>query len=1150
MPELVNDIEVFPADDEIEVFPADDAPSPSTAAFVPPPSQANARFQRPRDPVMPQIQEGEMLRQQIANIEQQRSGVTQEELARISGKTTMETVMSPHPALEAPTVTGEDILKRFPKMTEGNAKILAGLLQTAGGAWNFMASPAGMVTAPVAAMAGAPGLAGVAGKAVLTGFAADAIAHAPEAIEQFNAALESKDPEKIAQTASQLALMTAVAAGATRGVMETTKAAPRVELRAAMEKAQNAGMPGAASALAKVAKEEAAPSSAAPEPGMAMGIAPPGTEVIQKAIEFFAPPKPSSVPELRIEEGARLPRLQPYENEKLLATSPEGMARVPILGALMDPRATAKTAPDAAIITRAYSVHKGRTFASLWGESQFRNKDLFMADDAGTIPLTNGEKGYISDVIEAEIRDPGSQSITPQQRQWINEEWKPLLEDVRKMLEEEGVKEVITDDMTFDVANDYFPRPAIGKINREATPTGQTGGRPGATPFFEKSRRYETEFEGARPPNPGEMKEQIEYDPSAISRAMKFILGAYRSVADHRLANDASLGGQTVKERFEILKEKNDDRISLLDESERGEFEAQLREQAAHPIWGKEEALHIAPAFQGKIYPIESATALKTAYAEDVRGWVRTASTLTGAAKSLMATADVSAPLVQGAAMFGRHPLRWAKATLNSYRSLLDPNVMGKVLEKPENKTAAEQFTQSGGSLLQLEDFLSGMRKESPTAKVPVFGKVVQATGRSYGVFLDMAKLELWKAWSKGVHTSEWGRLAESIENSLFMGRMEKIGLNPHRAIGERLMAFAPAYYRGAGGLLATAMQKGVQGNVARQMIGGYAAAGALVTIGSLLALGEPWEEIERRLDPTKGTFMKVPVETGDGKRVEVGIGNVLTQLVRLGGQAADYHMNDKPIDTGVENNPYLRFLRGRAAMIPSLAIEMSTGRDYFGNRITIKESIARRFMPFALQSLFPREPVSPGQRVMDSAFSFFGLNAFPESEYAEQLRRLDESVRAKSGRGFMELPLTERALAVKEFKERADYKKREPTVTDMERFIHINEQREIAVRNKLSDETRKRLDEFGLSVSGYKSTVTLKGVDVPLSHKEQLRYEELLAEEYEGVVKDLPAVLKDLPPTKRDEWWSKYRQQIGETARKKLMIEMQEGGPSAPQAR
>lgn len=974
--------------------------------------------------------------------------------------------------------------------------------------------------------------------------------------------------------AALIAGLSAKAAGQKLG--EASVAAEEGDTRTAVRDVTE-GAAAALGVLAPLAVPRGAATTAKPpvvtEP---MRAVPPGTELAQRAIEHFTPATPEASPLLRIDREHILPRLQPYETEKLLASEPHGMANVPVLGAATDPRATVGKRPlfggeanapaDIAIITRAHSVNKGRTLAALWAEGQFRNKDLFVAADDGTIPLTNGERGYISDVIEAEIRDPGSQAISPEQRTWINKEWLPLREDVNKMLEEEGVREVTADEFTYDPATDYFPRPAIGKRNREVTPSGQTGGRPGAAPFFEKARRYETEFEGARPARAGEQKEVIIYDPDAISRATKLVVGAYRAVADHRLANDAALGGETVKARFESLKERHQARFNEMEAAtarnieqarsgigphgeegarlagiaERKEFEAQLMEQAAYPIWGKEERLNIAPAFANKIYLIESAQRLRTAYADEVRGWVRVAQNATGAAKAMMATADMSAPLVQGAAMMGRHPVLWAKSTLNSYRSLLDPQVTAKMLERPEYRAAAEEFTQSGGSLLQLQDFMSGTSEGALATRIPAFGRVVEATGRAYGTFFDLAKLELWRAWKDVTPANQWGALAESIETSLFSGRMESIGLNPHRTVGERLMLFAPSYYRGAGNLIANAFQRGVSGNMARQMIGSYAAASALITLGSWYALGLSQEDIERRLDPRRGTFLKVPVATGDGGRVEVGFGNVLTQLLRLAGQAVAYHtQGDKPIDTGVEGNPYLHFLRGRAAFLPSLAIDIATGTDFMGNPITIKEATARHFMPFALQSMFPREDTPMPARAMDAAFSFFGLNAFPESEYATQLRHMDEAARAAHGAPIFELPLAERARAVSAFRNRPDFKDRDPTMQDMRRFVKLDEERRMSLRSRLAEETRANLDKLGVDAGSYRSTLTVGGVDVPLSRAEQERYQELLAASFDQHLKKVPEEAFKVTPAQRGKWWERYAAAIRKEAREKLMTEL-----------
>jgi hypothetical protein len=484
--------------------------------------------------------------------------------------------------------------------------------------------------------------------------------------------------------------------------------------------------------------------------------------------------------------------------------------------------------------------------------------------------------------------------------------------------------------------------------------------------------------------------------------------------------------------------------------------------------------------------------------------------------------------------------VRWAKSTLNSYKALFDPEVMTKVLENPRKKALAEEWSQSGGSLLQLQDFLQGMEKGQFATRIPVYGRLLEATGRSYGVFLDLAKLELFDAWKKVTPQAEWPRLVETIENSLFMGRMEQIALNPHRAVGERLLTFAPSYYRGAGGLIATAFQKGVSGKLARQMLGSYAAASVLVPMAAYTAMGMDWDEIGQRLNPAKGKFLKVPVSLGDGQRIEIGIGNILTQLVRLAGQAYSYHSTDKPIDTGVEANPYLRFLRGRAAFLPGIAIELATGRDYFGKRITAKESLARHFAPFVFQSMFPRDEAGYRQRLGDAAFTFFGLNAYPESEYQKNLNQIDQISRKVGGKPFSQLNISGRARAIAQFQRSPDYKKREPSPTDMERIIHLNAERQSALQAKIGDTESEKLSRLGLRVPGYRGTLTYNKVNVPMTESERKRYEELLADAYRNSVARLnETALMRRPLVQREKLWSKRAEEIGIEVRKRMVHEI-----------
>lgn len=891
---------------------------------------------------------------------------------------------------------------------------------------------------------------------------------------------------------------------------------------------------------APVSRQPEAASPPKPEAPAEVGITPPGFEYLKALKDYFTPPTPTATPEIVIRHGARLPRLQPYDTQKLLATTPHGMARIPVLGQIMDTRAKAHHEADVPIITRQFSVEMGKTFGAVWARAQWRANKLFVADDSGTIEMAGGKRGYMEDVIKAELQKPGSQPLTDQQRAWINDEWLPIRAEVEAMLREEGVKKVITEEFEYAVGEDYFPRPVVGKKGLPALSILGTAGRPGAKPFFQKKRLYPTEEEGARPPRPGEKKEEILYDPNAVSRVAKFISGAFRAVADHRLANDPALGAQTVDQRLaELVKESEG--LELLSKEDRADAMAQLREQAAHPILGREEYLEIAPAFRNKIFPSDVAKKLRSVYGQEQSDWLKAAANVTAASKAMTAVGDLSQFMIQGAAILPRHPVRWTRAVRYSLESLYNPDVLGRVMENPEYKTAVEEFTQVGGNLLRLMDFLAGARRGAFATRVPIVGPVLERLGHAYGVFIDMAKIELWRAWSPLFPKEQWGRLAETVENLVFMGRMESIGLSPGRMVAERVFPFAMAYYRGAGGILATATARGKTGNMTRQFLGSYIAAGLLTAVAGWLLSGMDWDEIQERLDPRRGKFLMTPLDLGDGSRVEVGYGNILTQLFRLLFQAADYHLNDQPIDTGVENNPYLRFLRARAAFVPSVATDTLTGRDFMGNRITMKESVARHFIPFSLQSAFPRdESVSPRQRPFSAAFTFMGIRSFPESEAGAERRLMESMAKEMYERDYADLRPAERARVIKAFTDREDFKKREPRPQDIERWIRINEQRRMSLRAALSKADREQLDRMGLDVASYKTTMRIAGQDVPLTEDEQERYEALLAEEY---AKTLARVSEDrfarMRPADREAAWSRLRTGLSARARGRLLQEL-----------
>lgn len=1011
----------------------------------------------------------------------------------------------------------------------GVEKVAAGTQQAVVNALDFFTSPVGIATL------GAGALPQAAQKVIAGAFTVAMAKEVPGQIIELSEAVKTNDTERIARAATGLGLSGAFITQGTRAVLApktttalnaVTKGVPdAIQERQTAEVLQDVrtqpvqvpqevpteirseGVQGVQPA------QGLAPSpQGSPQP---LGITP--APWLQKVVEYFRPREVGATPEVRIDTTHEVPRLQPYEQEKQIASAPQGMARVPVLGKLVDARYAAREPVDQAIIARAYSTSKGNTFAALWAETQNRFADLFPVDkETGTFTLSNGERGYLSDIIEAEMAKPGSQPISEAQRSWIRNEWEPLKKDVEAMLRDEGVKEIALDEgETVETGNPYFPRPAVGKRTVEEAPSSVGGGKqiPGAKPFFLKKRLYETESEGATG------RQKIIYDPDPISRVSRYISGAYRAVADKRLASDPSLGGKTAAERYQLAREQYASELNQLTGDTLKEFEAQLHENAAHPIWLKEAQVNLGPAFTGKIYPIEVARKLQKAYGESSHDWVRKAQTATDAAKAMKLTADMSAPFTQGLAMMFRHPARWAKATAKSYVSLLKDDVVAKVLENPEYLQAAKEFTQSGGSFLRLQDFLAGAQPGKFATRLPFLGPIIERTGRAYGTFLDLAKLELWRAWGKNAPKEQWPAIAETIENTLFMGRMEQAGLNPGRALGERLMLMAPAYYRGAGGVVSTAFQSGVSGKVSRQMLASYASGIALTSIASYMLLGLSEEEIERRLNPSSGKFMKVPVMSGDGRNVEVGLGNILSSVVRLLGESVEYHNSDKPIDTGVEQNPYLRFLRAKAAFLPSLGISAATGRDYFGNQTTIKKSLVEAFTPLVISQLFHNEKATIPQRIEDAMFSFFGLQSYPEDKRGLFIRERESLSQSKFKKDYEALNYPQKAVVTKELQGQERFKRDDPTPKQIEAAFARDIERLTRLKAGLTEDNRSRIETLGVKIPGYQNTLSVNGVTVPLTEKETERYESILIEEYNRTIGRLNiANLEKLPLARRQD--------------------------------
>jgi hypothetical protein len=801
------------------------------------------------------------------------------------------------------------------------------------------------------------------------------------------------------------------------------------------------------------------------------------------------PPRIAPGPAPSLEAGPT-PRLQPYELVKEISSTPQGLSAIPVIGKLFDPRGGAKTGVDKAIIANAFSRQVGDTLAAVWFEQAKAKPAPFKVNEAGA--LETG--GFLEDVIRSELKEPGSQTLTPEQRTWINETWKPILEKTTEMLREEKVKgfEVLEGEPVPE-GSAYFPRIAIGKRGVERVDPVTSGGSVGGKQFFQKGRLYPTEAEGAR---------TTVYEPDANKRVATYIARVYKAIADTRMANDASLGGQSIADRFSAIKAERATELEGLSPAERSALESDWHTEAAHPLFQVEGRVE-QPAFRDKIFPIETANRLKKAFGENSHNWVRNAEKISRTAKTAMLTLDLSAPLTQGLPILYSSPTSWKRAVVQSLKSLGSKESLGRYLSQPENAAAAGEMAQLGVSLRQLQDYMAGAEKGEALTKVPVLGRAVEATGRSFGAFLDTAKVELWKAFREVTPKEQWPQMAETIENMMLSGRMESTGMHPGRAVGERLMMLAPSYYRGATGLIATAAQNGASGAAARKALAHFGAGLSLTMYAAYKASGFSDEEIERRFDMGSGKFLKYPVTMPNGKTMEIGLGGVYVSMARLAGDSYEAATGEQPVGTGVENDPWLRFLRAKAGPIPGLATDVITGRDFMGNEISKTKAALQRVTPITIQQAIAGAKDGAAVAAADAAPSFFGAQAFVETDYQSKQRATRELAQEKFGKRYQDLTVAEQAKVQRAIQQDDRFATKESAALRIrELAAKAQFDREKRVNDGLSGESQKKLKALQIRVPGYDPEISFGSVRFPMTEKQREAYESTLIAEFDKTVK------------------------------------------------
>ncbi len=491
------------------------------------------------------------------------------------------------------------------------------------------------------------------------------------------------------------------------------------------------------------------------------------------------------------------------------------------------------------------------------------------------------------------------------------------------------------------------------------------------------------------------------------------------------------------------------------------------------------------------------------------------------------------------------HPTVWAKAQTLAIKSFFNEGYFTAYARR--NLKDIQAYAQEGGSIGRLEEYREGLGAQGQLTKalekLPVIGTpaagITKAFGRHFQVALDVAKIELWKAF-KDVYKNdpvEHQKMVRLVESMTLSGRMESAGVHHSRAIWERALFNAPSYYRGAVEFIGAMAEGGVTGQKARSAMGKFVLGSTAMYYGVSLALGMDEEEIQRRLNPKSSKFMMWTTDDEDGQKLNFGIGNIYRSVLRMFGGIADTITNqDKSLkdfkSLSSDRNPVARFLRGHTGPIPSAIWDSATDRDYLG----LKADIGNNFIGQGLDTFVPMV-AQPGASMKERGLQAVGLNAFKgglptAQEVAKKL--FDKSDVDK-------LTLIQRAQVQKEAQRLSPGKSLAERELASQR-AHDNEYKRLArVEVALTDGQKEWLTKNKLNLPSFelKQSVQLgtkrlpNSESIPMGKEQGQKYEVLVTQYYkQEITKLMGSGLTRLPQEEKQKVFSKAMATARERAR------------------
>lgn len=329
--------------------------------------------------------------------------------------------------------------------------------------------------------------------------------------------------------------------------------------------------------------------------------------------------------------------------------------------------------------------------------------------------------------------------------------------------------------------------------------------------------------------------------------------------------------------------------------------------------------------------------------------------------RTVMASADLSAPLRQGLVMTVSHPMVASKAFVESLRQVISPARFDRWLYDLKESNYYKDVISKAGLYVADPNNLHLSAKEEAfmtnlAEKIPVIGKVIAGSERAYVAYLNKMRVDIFTMYAKELTNYEKGVTPETRPDlyeglaafvNAATGRGELGDLEPAaqvlnsvffspRLIASRINMLNPIWY--------ASLPKEVRIMALKDMAKMIGLGATTVGLFSLV----PGSKTET--NPNSPDFGKIHV---GNTRWDIWGG--FQQYIRLASQlfsGYEKKSNGNIVPLGTKFNEQTRadklisFFRGKLAPVPSMTADVLSGKTATGEDVTLKDEAREHLIP------------------------------------------------------------------------------------------------------------------------------------------------------------------------------------------------------------